>query len=49
MATSRWGKLQTAVLYALIDKTEATLREIARYRWDAEPTKHQLRSLAGSA
>jgi hypothetical protein len=49
MYRSRWGKLKTAVLFALIDKPQAKLREIVRYCWDDEPTELRLHSLARAA
>lgn len=45
----RWGRLKQAVLFCLIDKPEAKIREMAAYRWDAEPTRQQLRSLRRAA
>jgi len=41
---SRWGKLQSRVLYALCDHGEATTREISEYCRDGKPTERQLYS-----
>jgi hypothetical protein len=49
MVTSRWGKLKTAVIFCLIDHSEAKTREIARYRWDRAPTRSQCINLARAA
>jgi hypothetical protein len=41
---SRWGKLQSRVLYALIDLGEAKTHEIAAYCRDGRSTERQLYS-----
>lgn len=41
----RWGRLQSRVLYALVDgQGEATTREMAAYCWDESPTSSQMYS-----
>jgi hypothetical protein len=38
----RWGRLQSRVLYALLDgRGEATTREMTAYCWDGTPTPLQ--------
>jgi len=42
---TRWGRLQSRVLYALLDGSgEASGDEIARYCWDGRPTERQMYS-----
>jgi hypothetical protein len=49
MYRRRWGRLQTGVLYALIDHPEARSRLISSYIWDNPPTPSQLYSQSRAA
>jgi len=50
MWRSRWGRLQSRVLYALVDgRGEARTREIGAYCWDGSPTPQQLHSQGRAA